>query len=132
MVYRNLKERMEKLLKDSLDSVNFESDALLMSKVAKMVRNEIFQWKFYFSGKFPSNCQNDAVSPLLKSLVSMLINGHNQDPIESQACLTISQLIHFHAKTGHSEASKARHVKDREPPLPIYVGLQVHTLTRSK
>ena len=68
---------MEKLLKDSLDSVNFESDALLMSKVAKMVWNEIFQRKkFCFSGKFPSNCQNDAVSPLLKSLVSMLINGH--------------------------------------------------------
>ena len=85
---------MEKLLRDSLDSVNFESDALLMSKVAKMVRNEIFQWKkFCFSGKFPSNRQNDAVSPLLKSLVSMLINGHNmknQDAIESQACLTIS------------------------------------------
>ena len=81
------KEGMEKLLKDSLDPVNFESDALLMSKVAKMVWNEIFQWKkFCFSGKFPSNCQNDAVSPLLKSLVSMLINGHNmnnQDPISS-------------------------------------------------
>ena len=67
------KEGMEKLLRDSLDSVNFDSDALLMSKVAKMVRNEIFQWKkFCFSGKFPSSRQNDAVSPVLKSLVSML------------------------------------------------------------
>ena len=25
-----------------------------------------------------------------------------------------------------------RHCKDREPPLPLYVGLNVHTLTRNK
>lgn len=130
------KEGIEKLVKDSLDSRNFESEALLISKVAKIIRNEIFQWKnFHFSGKFPTNCQNDAVPTLLKSLVSMLLNGHNikhEDPVESQACLTISQLIYFHVKNRHSEASKLRHVKDREPPLPIYVGLQVHSLTRSK
>lgn len=43
-----------------------------------------------------------------------------------------SQLIYFHVKNRYSEASKLRHVKDREPPLPIYVGLKVHSLTRSK
>ena len=52
--------------------------------------------------------------------------------IESQACLTISQLIFFHTKNRSSEAPKGRHIRDCEPPLPIYLGLQVHTLNRSK
>ena len=63
-----------------------------------MQRNEIFQRIFIFSGKFSYNYQSDFVPTLLKSLVSMLINGHNmknQDPVESQACLTLSRLIFF-------------------------------------
>ena len=63
----------------------------------------------------------------------MLINGNNvKNPIESQACLSISQLIFFHTKNRSSEAPKGRHTRDCEPPLPIYLGLQVHTLNRSK
>ncbi len=79
------------------------------------------------------NCQCDSIPPLLKSLVSILIN--RQDIIcasESQASLTIAQLIYFNAKSKCNQVSATRHVKDREPPLPIYLGLQVHTLTRSK
>ena len=64
----------------------------------------------------------------------MLINGpnaKNQDSTESQASLTLSQLIYFHAKKS-SDTVRTRHCKNREPPLPIYVGLQIHTLTRSR
>ena len=56
--------------------------------------------------------------------------------IESQASLTISQLINFNARKNSSTINtiqyNSRHCKDREPPLPLYVGLNVHTLTRNK
>ena len=129
------KDGLKNLLKDSLDSHDFESEAFLICKVAKIIRKEIFQWKpFHFNGEFPPDCQSHSAPALLNSLISMLINGpnaKNQDSTESQASLTLSQLIYFHAKKS-SDTVRTRHCKNREPPLPIYVGLQIHTLTRSR
>ena len=71
----------------------------------------------------------------LKTLVSMLLNGANlkhQDSIDSQASLTISQSILFNFKKCASSSSKSRHSLDREPPLPLYIGMMIHTETRSK
>ena len=70
----------------------------------------------------------------LKSLVSMLLNGANiesQDSEESQACLTIAQLILFNMKkTGKSSGKGMRHCQEREPPLPLYLGMNIHTQTK--
>ena len=75
------KEGLKKLLKDSLDSRDFESEALLICKVAKIIRKEIFQWKqFQFSGEFPPNCQSHSVPTLLQSLISMLLKGAGTPP----------------------------------------------------
>ena len=129
------KTRLKNLLKDSLHSHDFESEAFLICKVANSIRREMFQWKpFHYNGEFPPDCQSRSIPALLKSLISMLINGpnvKNQDSTESQASITLSQLIYFHAKKS-SDAVRTRHCKNREPPLPIYVGHQIHTLTRSR
>ena len=69
---------------------------------------------------------------VLRHFVCMLINGQDLTTHESQASLSISQLIHFNTKGNHCETSKMRHNKDQEPPLPIYLGLQVRTSTRNK
>ena len=114
------KEGLNKLLKDSMNSRDFESEALLVSKLTKIIRKEIFQWKkFHFTGKFPPECQNDSVPTLIKSLVSMLINGQNmenQGATESQACLTISQLIYFHAKINTMKCQKHGTSRIVNPP----------------
>lgn len=69
-------------------------------------------------------------------LVSMLLNGPNiesQDFEESQACLTIAQLVIFNMKKIKKLATKSdRHNQDREAPLPLYLGMSVHAQTRSK
>lgn len=69
-------------------------------------------------------------------LVSMLLNGPNiesQDFEESQTCLTIVQLIIFNLKKIKKLTAKSdRHNQDREPPLPLYLGMSVHAQTRSK
>ncbi|KAG1666280.1 putative aldolase class 2 protein [Nymphon striatum] len=129
-------EGLKKILKQAVDSRDFEAEAISMVKLVKAVREEIFDWKLsQFTGSFKHNCQEESVPTSLKSLISMLLNGPNvtgQDETETQACLTISQLIHFNAKNKAPVAKKSRHSKKREPPLPLYVGLNVHTLTRRK
>ena len=67
----------------------------------------------------------------------MILNGPNikdQGRRESQACLTIGQSIVYNTKKGTSctVVKKTRHTLEREPPLPIYIGMNVHALTRSK
>ena len=56
---------------------------------------------------------------------------------ESQACLTIYQLILFNAKKRQPENQDnqgmcSRHSSDREPPLPIYLGCSIHVFSRSR
>ena len=74
----------------------------------------------------------------LKLLVTMLLRGADimdQDSADSQACLSIAQTIVFNCKKNIKKSSstvKSRHSVEYEPPLPLYIGLSVHTQTRSK
>ena len=59
----------------------------------------------------------------------------DQDSVDSQACLSIAQTIVFNCnKTAKKSfpAVKSGHTMEYEPPLPLYIGLNAHTLTRSK
>lgn len=63
------------------------------------------------------------------------VNIENTEAQESQPCLTVCQTIFFNAKersTTKSKTGQTRHTKVRESPLPLYIGLNVHALTRSK
>ena len=103
---------MQQILKQAYNC-NYEDDALVLSKAAKIVREDILNSNgFQFSGSFPPNCQQDSVPTNLTYLVSMLLNGSG---IKDQDSKTTSQ-----------------HSKKFEPPLPLYIGLKVHTQTRSK
>ena len=124
------------MLKESASFRDFESEAFLMTKLVKLMRKEIFDMSsFQFSGNFPSRCQENSVPTILKTFISMLLIGPNlqhQDDHESQACITISQLICFNTKSKRSCAESNHHYKDREMPLPLYIGLNIHTQTKSK
>jgi len=129
-------EGFKKLLKESASFRDFESEAFLMTKLVKLMRKEIFGMLSYqFSGNFASRCQENSIPTILKTFISMLLSGPNlqhQGDHESQACLTISQLIRFNIKSKRSCAESNRHCKDKETPLPLYIGLNIHTQTRSK
>ena len=69
-------------------------------------------------------------------LMSMVLNGtsiQDQESEVSKACLTIAQLILFHSKKrrNSSETKTVQHSHERKP-LPISIGLNVHTQARSK
>lgn len=128
---------IEELLKDALKKRNCEEEAFNLVNVAKCIRNDVFQTTaFHFTGEFNSECQSKSVPPSLMCLVSMLLNGPNidsQESEESQACLTIAQLILFNMKKIKKPTTKEnRHCQDREPPLPLYLGMSLHAQTRSK
>lgn len=126
---------MQQIMKQVM-ACDYEGDALLLAKAAKIVRKDIVHYNgFKFDGRFDSGCQQDSVPSTLKTLVSMLLNGadlKDQDSIDSQANLTISQTILFNFKKRASSSVKSRHSLDREPPLPLYIGMKIHTETRSK
>ncbi|KAG0725677.1 hypothetical protein GWK47_038125 [Chionoecetes opilio] len=73
-------------------------------------------------------------------MVTMLMKGadlKDQDCTVSQACLTASQIILFNCKKRARRdkqipSSRSRHSLEIEPPLPLYIGLNLHTQTRSR
>ena len=124
------------MLRDALKR-DFSEDAAVLAKAATIIRDDILnhQW-FKFTGSFPPGCQEDSLPFSLKSLDSHILNSPNlmdQDKHESQPCLTISQLLYYNIKKKSSDSAvKMRHTLVREPLIPIYIGLNMHQLTRSK
>lgn len=127
---------MQQMLKNSMQC---QENAVILMKAARIVRDDILSSNgFTFNASFQQGCQQDSVPTTLKLLVTMIIKGADitdQDFVDSQACLSIAQTIVFNCKKTIKKSSFAvmsRHSAEYEPPLPLYIGLNVHTLTRSK
>ena len=97
--------------------------------------------KNQFVGSFKPNSQEDSVLVSLLALVAMVLYGPNIKAQTSastmpQPVLIISQLLMFNSTAGRRENQQApcttRHNHEREPPLPIYWGVMVHTKTRKR
>jgi len=118
------------MLREALKQ-NFFEDATILAKAATRIRTDIFSNNSSkFDESFPPNCQEDSLPSSLKLLISIIFNGphfKDQQWCESQACLTFGQAIINNTKKTASESSavKTRHSADREPPLPIYIGLYI-------
>ena len=68
------------------------------------------------------------ISPIPK-----LLNGSDLTDNDFTDSLTVSQTILFNYKTkSANSATKSRHAANKEPPLPLYIGLKIHTETRSR
>lgn len=59
--------------------------------------------------------------------MTMLLGGADildQDSSDSQACLSVAQIILFNCKKTAS-TTKSRHSLEYKPPLPLYIGLKL-------
>ncbi len=116
-----------------------DSDAILLARAAKIVRKEIFNLKATFTGTFDSQCQISSVPNSLVALVSMILYGPNiktqsSNLVTPQAALALSQLLVFNSFAlcrGGSSNSLIHH-QESETPLPLYVGVLVHSKTRKR
>ena len=124
------------MLKEELKKRDFSEDATILAKAAMIIHNDTFNHQcFKFNGCFSTQCQENSIPSSLKSLISLIYNGPNlkdQDKEESQACLSVGQLIVFNMKKSASGGTKEWHTLNREPPLPIYISLNMHQKIRSK
>jgi hypothetical protein len=106
----------------------------------RIIRNEIFNSKYKFDGSFDHDIVKGSVPKILLTLVNMLLEGPgNLDSQDNKAAESISQLIVFNAVKTHrkwksanvqQKAPEVRHPISQETPLPIYLGLMLHALTR--
>ena len=80
-----------------LEAKNRDSEAFCLAKAAMIVRREILRVKNTFNGMFATDSQISAVPTSLKTLLDMIMRGPTikRDSAESQACLTVSQLLIF-------------------------------------
>ena len=77
------------------------------------------------------DCQSGCVQSSLLMLVQSLLYGNqSSDASYSQEVLTIAQLIQFN--TTNSKNSRHYHLKNNEPPLPVYIGLLIYSRTRKR
>lgn len=120
------------MLKEALKKCDFSEDAVMLATLdhqkGHLQLHVFWQLSTSMPRRFPVSS--------LKFRISMMLNGPNlkdQDKHEFQACLTIGQNILFNTKKRVSvSVANNRHTMKREPPLPIYMGINIHTLTRSK
>jgi len=140
---------LSKACKQDSDSV-----AVYLSQAAYIVRRDMLKIKNKFSGSFGTKCQKESVPVSLLALVSMLINRPNIEAQSSsspvpQPILAISQLLMYNSlmrrrnislivkvssekvrRNFEVGATTTRHNHEQKTPLPVYLGMMVHTLTR--
>ena len=125
------------VLKKSCES-DFGEEAIILAKTADIVRRDMLTHKAAFNGTFSQCEQEEAVPKSLTTLVGMIMSGSNietqfSNAADVQAKLTVSQLLQYNIIVRRREGSISHyHTVDREPPLPIYVGLLVHATTRKR
>ena len=95
--------------------------------------------KNQFNSSFESKCQEESVPVSLLALVAMVLKGPNivaqsSSTTMPRSVLTISQLLMFNSMVRHRKdvTSIIRHSKERETPLPMYLGVMIHTKTRKR
>ena len=116
-----------------------DSEAMAIAKAANIIRCDFLNMeKSQFHDTFESNCQESSVPQSLRSLIEMIMGGasiktQSSNIVENQAVLTVSQLIRFNSVVRRRKDSQASyHSRDRETPLPTYVGLLLHAETRKR
>ena len=122
---------VNKILEDIAPSSFIE----VLVKVVNPIRNDMSSITNSFNGSFLENCQEKSIPLRLLSLCSLLIDGcdpHKKSA--SQSALTISQIItrEYRKRWDNHQSTTRLHLKARETPVPIYIGLKLYTTVRSR
>ena len=116
-----------------------DSDAVYLARAAHIVRREILKIKKLLQRHIFTRMSGKCCSCLLAiTLVGMIIKGPTTkaEPSESQACLSIVQLIVINSisrpRNRPEATGSTHHIRSRECPLPIYTALKIHGATRDR
>ena len=117
-----------------------DNEAVHLARAAKIVRRDMLKMKNQFAGSFEPNSQKESVPMSLLELVAMVLNGPNIKVQSSsstipQPVLTISQLLMSNSiirRRENQHTPRTNRSQVRETPLPICLGVLVHTKTRKR
>jgi hypothetical protein len=118
-----------------------DDDAVHLARAANILRRDILRMKTVFSNSFDTDCQKKSVPASLLQMVGMVLDGPKINGVGSidnspmnAAQLSISQLLMFNTNVRRREGVSGivRHNKQRETPLPVYLGMMIHTKTRKR
>ena len=124
-------------LKTVCNVVKYDDEAFVLAQAARIVRRDMFEKQHdSFKGAFNSDCQETFATGSLTELMTIILRGHSSKPTNpylAQAILTVSQLIEFNSRVRtRGNSTSNYHNSQREPPLAVYLGLLVHSRTRSR
>ena len=110
---------------------------MVLAKAAKILRKHIVDHKCKFQGNLYENLVYDSLPSALFRFVCMIEHGAD---IESQlrfgattTDLAMTQLLQYNYLAKYKVgATTQRHSKERETPLPVYIGMSVHAKTRKR
>ena len=113
---------------------DYDSEAVCLARAAKIVWRDMLELQAEFTGSFGQDCQVKSVPNSLLALVDMIHSGPNiKSRNMSQATLSVAQLLQYNSCIRRRAGSSGIcHVKARETPVPIYVGLTVHARSRKR
>jgi len=128
-----LKSRTTNLMPNMLRE-DQDDDAIAFHRFAKAVRKSISEQKIIFEGEFPENCEEKCIPGPLLAAVNTILYGTSQLPRSGtkSPVITISQLIMLNFHESLPKGNIVRHKKNREPPLPLYMGLSSYGRGRDK
>ncbi|CAH0392073.1 unnamed protein product [Bemisia tabaci] len=114
-----------------------EADLINVGKLVRKIRQQALETKPFEDCTLNEDSQTKSVSPLLLTLVKMLLYGPNcQQQAENHArqeAITIAQLIHFNMRVNAPvKAGSVRHTRSMETPFPTYLSLMLHSKTRKR
>ena len=121
----------------ALSQASDYSDAIILAKVAKILRRHMLDHTSMFDGTFHDGCIEEAIPSSLVQFVGMIEHGAD---IKSQlrfdvskTDLVIAQLLQYNCYAKYKEgAATHRHSTNRETPFPIFLGMSVYAKTRKR
>ena len=129
---------------------NCDSELVHLAQAAQIIHRYMFEEANSFTGSLKEACQQEAVPPVLLALVDMVLHGPNikiqMDGPSTQTAASIAQLLKFNnvkhrqqqkrststVGTKTQEHPAVRHATSQETPVPMYIGLMLHTETHKR
>ena len=119
-----------------------DSDAMHLVRAAKIVRKQMFLQKYSFNGSFSEEHQENVVPQSLLALVNMILEGPNIkhqsqliNATDKTASNSICQLMVFNSVKNAQNMNSSAHAHQKhmyEMPVPLYITMKIHAVTRSK
>ena len=123
-VFLTLNENIGSAIHYALNS-DMDKDAVKLANAAQVVRKEIFEMSYEFSGVFEDDCELNSVPKSLIALVQMILEGSSFDKMEinsntarSNISVAIAQLLYFNTVKKARSNAAISHEKEQRSTIP--------------